>query len=69
MITLKQRVMDYLEAQRSYYGDEEVDDSLEILMNQNETLSNMRALSRVFVLRLIDDNILFDAIERARENE
>jgi hypothetical protein len=41
MKTLKQRVKEYLEAQRPYYGDEEVKDSFVVLEIQNEYLSNM----------------------------
>lgn len=38
METLKQRVRDYLEAQRLDYGNEEVEDSLGILEMQNDDL-------------------------------
>lgn len=34
MKTLKQQIYEYLEAQRPYYGDEEVDDNLKILKEQ-----------------------------------
>lgn len=66
MITLKQRVTEYLEAQRLYYGDKEVDETLEVLKWQSEDLSNMGALSRMFLLRLIDDKTIFEAIETGR---
>ena len=52
----------YLEAQRPYYGDEEVEESLEVVIVQNEVLSNMGPLSKSFFLRLIDDSALFTAI-------
>ena len=65
MKTLKQRVKEYLEAQRIDYGDEEVDDNLEILEMQNDNLSNMEAFHKILILRLIDDNEPFEAIESA----
>lgn len=63
MIRLKQRVTEYLEAQRLYYGDKEVDETLEVLKWQSEDLSNMGSLSSIFILRLIDDKTIFEAIE------
>ncbi len=65
MITLKQQVIEYLEAQRTYYGDEEVEISLEVLAIQNDDLSYMVALSKTLILRLIDDILLFTSIESA----
>ena len=65
MITLKQQVIDYLEEQRPYYGDEEVEISLEVLAIQNDDLSYMGALSKTLILRLIDDIVLFTSIESA----
>ncbi|MDA9069257.1 hypothetical protein N9B67_00900 [Algibacter sp.] len=70
METLKQRVRDYLEAQRLDYGNEEVEDSLGILEMQNDDLSSMGSFHKMLILRLIDDNELFLAIESAfSENE
>lgn len=66
MITLKQRVTEYLEAQRFYHGDKEVDETLEVLKWQSEDLSNMGALSSMFLLLLIDDKTIFEAIETGR---
>lgn len=63
MITLKQQVIEYLVAQRTYYGDEEVEISLEVLAIQNDHLSYMGALSKTLILRLIDDILLFTRIE------
>ena len=65
MITLKQQVIEYLEAQRTYYGDEEVEISLEVLAIQNDDLSYMVALSKTLILRLIDDIVLFTSNESA----
>ena len=65
MITLKQQVIEYLEAQRTYYGDEEVEISLEVLAIQNDDLSYMGPLSKTLILRLIDDIVLFTSIESA----
>lgn len=64
-MTLKQQVIEYLEAQRTYYGDEEVEISLEVLAIQNDDLSYMGALSKTLILRLIDDIVLFTSIESA----
>lgn len=63
MKALKQRVHEYLEAQRPYYGDEEVEDNLEVLERQNDDLSCIDSLSKILILRLIDDNELYTAIE------
>ena len=65
MITLKQQVIDYLEEQRPYYGDEEVEISLEVLAKQNDDLSCMGPLSKTLVIRLIDDYALYTTIESA----
>jgi|TARA_B110000977_G_scaffold44868_1_gene61025 hypothetical protein len=65
MKTLKQRVKEYLEAQRPYYGDEEVKDSFVVLETQNEYLSNMWIFHKMLILRLIDDNKLYADIEAA----
>ncbi len=61
--TLKRLVRDYLEAQRPYY--DEVEDSLKVLEKLNDDLSNIDSLSKVLILRLIDDNELYMAIESA----
>ena len=65
MKTLKQRVKEYLEAQRPYYGDEEEKDSFVVLETQNEYLSNMWIFHKMLILRLIDDNKLYADIEAA----
>jgi hypothetical protein len=65
MKILKQRVKEYIEAQRPYYGDEEVKDSLVVLEIQNEYLSNMWIFHKMLILRLIDDNKLYADIEAA----
>ena len=65
MKTLKQRVKEYLEAQRPYYEDEEVKDSFVVLEIQNEYLSNMWIFHKMLILRLIDDNKLYADIEAA----
>ncbi len=62
LIVLKQQVIESLEAQRPYYDNAEVEDSL---IQQNEGLSTMGALSKTLVLRLIDDILLFTSIESA----
>jgi hypothetical protein len=67
--TLKQQVGEYLEAQRPYYGDEEVDDNLKILKDQNDDLSNIDSLHKILLLRLIDDHPLYKAIEASKTSE
>lgn len=67
--TLKQQVGEYLEAQRPYYGDEEVDDILKILKDQNDDLSNIDSLHKILLLRLIDDHLLYKEIEASKTSE
>jgi hypothetical protein len=69
MKTLKQQISEYLEAQRPYYGDEEVDDILKILKDQNDDLSNIDSLHKILLLRLIDDHLLYKAIEASKTSE
>lgn len=69
MKTLKQQISEYLEAQRPYYGDEEVDDILKILKDQNDDLSNIDSLHKILLLRLIDDHPLYKAIEASKTSE
>jgi hypothetical protein len=63
MSTLKQEIGNYLEAQRPYYGDKEIEDNLTVLETQNDDLSNLDSLSKTSILRLIDDNDLCASIE------
>lgn len=65
MKTLKQQVREYLEAQRPYYDNEEVEENLEILEKLNDDISGMDLLSKTLILRLIDNNELYMAIESA----
>jgi hypothetical protein len=65
MKTLKQQVKEYLEAQRAFYGDEEVKNSLEVLAIQNEHLSDMWIFHKMLILRLIDNSELYFALETA----
>ena len=67
--TLKQQVGEYLEAQRPYYGDEEVDDNLIILKDQNDDLSNIDSLHKILLLRLIDDHLIYKAIKASKTSE
>ncbi|KRP29775.1 MAG: hypothetical protein ABS28_03805 [Cryomorphaceae bacterium BACL22 MAG-120619-bin32] len=69
MKTLKQQISEYLEAQRPYYGDEEVDDILKILKDQNDDLSNIDSLHKILLLRLIDDHLLYKEIEASKTSE
>lgn len=63
MKTLKQQIVAYLEAQKPFYGDKEMDDNLKVLKNQKEDLSTIDELSKILILRFIDDNQLYFAIE------
>ncbi|UAM97231.1 hypothetical protein K8354_13005 [Polaribacter litorisediminis] len=65
MKTLKQQIVEYLEAQKPFYGDKEMDDNLKVIKNQKEDLSTIDELSKILILRFIDDNELYFAIESA----
>ena len=69
MKTLKQQINEYLEAQKTCYGDEEMDDNLEVLKDLNDDLSNIDVLSKTLILRFIDDTDLYFAIDTINTNK
>ena len=63
MKTLKQQINEYLEAQKPFYGDKEMDDSLTVLKSLKDDLSNIDSLSKTLILRFIDDTELYFTID------
>jgi len=68
--TLKQRIENELNEVRSDYGDEEVDNTLEVLESLDDNLSNMGKWDETLLTRLIDDKDLLKEIYAIRgEND
>jgi hypothetical protein len=68
--TLKQRIENELNEVRSDYGDEEVDNTLEVLKSLNDDLSNLGKWDETLLTRLIDDKDLLKEIYAIRgEND
>jgi hypothetical protein len=68
--TLKQRIENELNEVRSDYGDEEVDNTLEVLESLDDDLSNMGKWDETLLTRLIDDKDLLKEIYAIRgEND
>jgi hypothetical protein len=65
--TLKQRIENELNEVRSNYGDEEVDNTLEVLESLDDDLSNMGKWDETLLTRLIDDKDLLKEIYAIRE--
>lgn len=66
MESLKQRIEIELNELRSDYGDEEVDNTLEVLESLNDDLSNMGKWDETLLTRLIDDKELLKEIYAIR---
>lgn len=66
MESLKQRIEIELNELRSDYGDEEVDNTLEVLESLNDNLSNMGKWDETLLTRLIDDKELLKEIYAIR---
>ena len=66
MKTLKIRVCEYLENQKQFYGNVEIEENLKIIKNKKEDLSDMDKLSKTLVLRYVDDNELYYTINSIR---
>jgi len=66
MENLKQRIEIELNELRSDYGDEEVDNTLEVLESLNDDLSNMGKWDETLLTRLIDDKDLLKEIYAIR---
>jgi hypothetical protein len=68
--TLKQRIENELNEVRSDYGDEEVDNTLEVLESLNDDLSNLGKWDETLLTRLIDDKDFLKEIYAIRgEND
>jgi hypothetical protein len=66
METLKQRIINELEELRSDYGDEEIDNTLEVLDGLNDDLSNLGKWDESIITRLVDDSDLLRQIYSIR---
>lgn len=66
MESLKQKIEIELNELRSDYGDEEVDNTLEVLESLNDDLSNMGKWDETLLTRLIDDKELLKEIYAIR---
>jgi hypothetical protein len=66
MENLKQRIEIELNELRSDYGDEEVDNTLEVLESLNDDLSNIGKWDETLLTRLIDDKDLLKEIYAIR---
>jgi|688.fasta_scaffold597486_2 hypothetical protein len=66
MENLKQRIEIELNELRSDYGDEEVDNTLEVLESLNDDLSDMGKWDETLLTRLIDDKDLLKEIYAIR---
>ena len=66
MESLKQRIEIELNELRSDYGDEEVDNTLEVLESLNDDLSNMGKWDETLLTRLIEDKELLKEIYAIR---
>jgi tRNA (Thr-GGU) A37 N-methylase len=62
MDTLKERLIDYYNESRSDYGDEEIDNAIEILNDYTENLSGLSKWDKTLLLRLIDDTDLYHEV-------
>ena len=66
MESLKQRIEKELNELRSDYGDEEVDNTLEVLESMYEDLSNLGKWDETLITRLIEDRDLLKEIYAIR---
>ena len=62
MKSIKTRVNEYLESQKQHYDDNEIEENLKILKNMKEDLSDIDTLNKILVLRYVDDNELYYAL-------
>ena len=68
MKSLKTRLIEYLENQKQYYGNIEIEENLKILKKKKQDLSDIDTLSKILVLRYIDDNELFYALNSIKND-
>jgi hypothetical protein len=66
MASLKERIAEELNELRHDYGDEEVDNTLEVLEPLNDDLSNLGKWDETLLTRLIDDDDLLKEIYAIR---
>lgn len=66
MKSLKQRISEELNELRHDYGDEEVDNTLEVLESLDDDLSNLGKWDETLLTRLIDDEDLLREIYAIR---
>jgi len=69
MESLKQRIITELNEVRADYGDEEVDNTLEVLEALEEDLSNLGKWDETLITRLIDDKDLLKEIYSIRSDD
>jgi hypothetical protein len=67
MESLKQRIEIELNELRPDYGDEEVDNTLEVLESLNDDLSNLSEWDKTLLTRLINDKDLLKEIYAIRD--
>jgi hypothetical protein len=67
MESLKQRIEIELNELRPDYGDEEVDNTLEVLETLNDDLSNLSEWDKTLLTRLINDKDLLKEIYAIRD--
>ena len=65
-MSLKQRIEEELNELRSDYGDEEVDNTLEVLESLDDDLSNLGKWDETLITRLIDNKDLLKEIYAIR---
>lgn len=68
MKSLKTRLIEYLENQKQYYGNIEIEENLKILKKKKQDLSDIDTVSKILVLRYIDDNELFYALNSIKND-
>ena len=66
MASLKERIAEELNELRHDYGDEEVDNTLEVLEPLNDDLSNLGRWDETLLTRLINDEDLLKEIYAIR---
>ncbi len=66
--TLKERVIEELEELRSDFGDEEVDNTLEVVNSLKDDFSDMGKWDEALITRLVQNNELLEEINSIRED-
>lgn len=68
MKSLKIRLNEYLENQKKHYDNIEIEENLKLLKNIKDDLSDIDTLSKILVLRYLDDNELYYALNSINNN-